>query len=120
MGSASSRSDWVSGTAAVATGVGMLTLALFPLAIPIVVLTIVATLPFALPLIAVAAIAAILIGAWRGLRAAGRGIRRLGGGPERTGASRARARLVGRDSLHGESGGAAATGPPPRLSDERI
>jgi hypothetical protein len=120
MGSAGSRSDWVSGTAAVATGVGILTMALFPFAIPIVALTIVVTLPFALPLIAFAAIAAILIGAWRGIRAAGRGIRRLGRGPGRAGVSRAQAHLAGRDSLHGESGGAVATGPRPRPSDERI
>jgi hypothetical protein len=94
MDSAGSRPDWVSGTAAAGTGVGILTFALFPLAIPIVVLTIVATLPLALPLIAVAAIAVILAGAWLGIRAAGRGIRRLGRGPGRPGVTRAQADLA--------------------------
>ena len=76
MNSAGSHSDWVSGTAGAATGVGILTLALFPLAIPILALTIVTMLLLVIPLIAIAAIAAILIGAWHGIRAAGRGIRR--------------------------------------------
>ncbi|MGH2985550.1 MAG: hypothetical protein ACRDLO_02545 [Solirubrobacterales bacterium] len=112
MDSAGSRSDWVFGTAAAATGVGILTFALFPLAIPIVVLTIVATLPFALPLIAVAAIAAILIGAWLGIRAAGRGIRRLGRGPGRR-ASPGRTPNRRPATRHDALGDAAATGPRP-------
>jgi hypothetical protein len=105
MDSAGSRFDWVFGTAAAATGLGVLTFALFPLAIPIVVLTIVATLPFALPLIAFGAVAAILTGTLLGIRAAGRGIRRLrrppGGAdaaptaPTQTAARRLRPRRLG-------------------------
>jgi hypothetical protein len=83
MDSDGSDSDRVSGIAGLATGVGMLMLVLFPLAIPFVSLTIVATLPLALPLIAIAAIAAVPTGAWLGIRAAGRGIRRLARSPGR-------------------------------------
>jgi hypothetical protein len=78
MDSAGSRNDWITGIGAVGAGLGMLAFALFPLAIPIVVLTIVALLPLALPLVAVALIAAILTGVWLAIRAVGRGIRRLG------------------------------------------
>ena len=98
MGSAGSGSDWVSGTAAAATGVGILTFVFFPLAIPIALLTIVAALPLVLPLIAVAAIAAIVTGVWLGIRSAGRGIRRL---------------LPQRGVLQGGLRDAAATGPRP-------
>ncbi len=77
MDSVSSHSDWFSGTAAAATGLGVLTLALFPFALPVLVLTIAATLPLVLPLVVVAGVAAILRGTWLGIRAAGRGIRRL-------------------------------------------
>jgi hypothetical protein len=100
MNSAGSWSDWVAGAATVATGAGMITMVLFPLAIPIVALTIVLLLALALPLIAIAAMAAILVGVWRGIRAAGRGMRRPGAGPERR--------------------GSVATGPRPRLGGERI
>lgn len=113
MDSAGSRSDWVSGTAAATTGVAVLTFALFPLAIPIVVLTIIATLPLALPLIAIAAIAAILTGAWLGIRAAGRGIRGLGRGAGRPRVTPAQGEPAGRDALHGALRDAAATGPRP-------
>ena len=112
MGSTGSGSDWVSGTAAAATGAGILTMALFPLAIPMVVLTIVAVLPFALPFIAVAAIAAILRGAWLGVRAAARGIRRLVRGPGRPGVPRGRPDLAARDALHALGDG-EKTGPRP-------
>ena len=78
MGSTGSRSDWFSGTAAATTGLGILTFTFAPLAIPIVLLTIVAALPLALPVIALAMISAIFVGAWRGIRAAGQSIRRLG------------------------------------------
>ena len=76
MDSLSSRSDWVVGIGAVATGLGVLLFALFPLALPIVILTIAATLPLALPLVGLAATAAIFAGMWLGIRSAGRGIRR--------------------------------------------
>jgi hypothetical protein len=65
MDSAGTRSDWISGTAAAPTGVGMLARPLRP-AIPLVVLTIVAVLPLALSFIAVASIAATLTRAWLG------------------------------------------------------
>ena len=110
MDSAGSRSDWVSGTAAVATGLGVLTFAL-PLALPFLILTIVATLPLALPLVAVAAVAAILTGTWLGIRAAGRGIRRLRRPPGRAGAApTAPTETAAKGSVHGASGDAAASG----------
>ncbi|HYH61187.1 MAG TPA: hypothetical protein VD766_04925 [Solirubrobacterales bacterium] len=71
MNPASSRSEWVTGTAAVAAGLGVLMFALFPLALPFVILTIVATLPLVLPLVGLAAVAV----AWLGIRSAGRGVR---------------------------------------------
>ena len=85
MDSAGSRSDLVSGIAGVAMALGALTFALFPLAIPILILTIVATLPLALPLIVFGALAAILTATWLGIRAAGRGVRRLRRSPGRAG-----------------------------------
>jgi hypothetical protein len=100
MGSTGSGSEWFSGTAAAATGMGILTMALFPFAIPIVLLTIAATLPFVLPLIVVAAVAAILTGAWLGIRAAGRGIRRLVRGRRRPGIPRVQADAASRDAPH--------------------
>jgi hypothetical protein len=113
MDSAGSRSDWVSGTAAAVAGLGMVTLALFPLALPILALTIVATLPLAVPLIAIAAIAAILTVAALAIRAAGRGIRRLGRGRDRPDVVPAKANPAGRDPLRGAFGPAAATRPRP-------
>jgi hypothetical protein len=101
MGSTGSRSDWVFGIAGLATGAGVLAMALFPLAIPIVLLTVVAALPLALPLIALAAIAAALTGAWLGIRAAGRGISRLGNRPGRADAPRADVTTGAREALHG-------------------
>jgi O-antigen/teichoic acid export membrane protein len=78
MDSAGSPSDWASGAAAAATGLGILTFALFPLAVPIVILTIVATLPLALPVVVLALAGAILVGIWAVLRAVVRGLGRLG------------------------------------------
>jgi hypothetical protein len=75
--------------AGMAAGVGILTVALFPLAIPFVALTLVGLLPFALPLIAIAVIAAILTVVWLAIRGIGRGIRRLGRGRGRPGVTRA-------------------------------
>jgi hypothetical protein len=77
MDSDDSRSDWIFGITGVATGIGVLTFALFPLALPIVILTIVATLPLLLPVVVLGAGAAILAGIWLAIRAAGRGARRL-------------------------------------------
>jgi hypothetical protein len=88
MDSTGSRSDWFSGIAAAATGMGILTFTFFPLAIPILLLTAVAALVLVVPLIALAAIVGILIGAFHVLRAAGRGIRLLGRGAGGTSAAR--------------------------------
>jgi hypothetical protein len=101
MDSTGSRSDWVSGIAGVATALGVLTFALFPLALPILILTIVWTLPLALPLVAFTAIAAILTGAWLGIRAAGRAISRLVLRPGHAGVTRARRERGTREALHG-------------------
>jgi hypothetical protein len=92
MESDNSRSDWIFGITGVATGIGVLTFALFPLALPIVILTIVWTLPLLAPLIVLGAAAAILAGAWLAIRTAGRGVRRLGRPRER--AARAPAGLT--------------------------
>jgi hypothetical protein len=91
MGSTDFHSDWVSEVTAVAAGGGILTFALFPLAVPMLLLTIAAALPLALPLIAAAALGAVLKGAWLGVRAAGRGIRRLAHGPGHPDVTRAQA-----------------------------
>jgi hypothetical protein len=58
-------------------GVRDTTFALFLLAVPLLILTIVGTLPLVLPEVAFAAVAAILTGAAIGIRAAGRGVRPL-------------------------------------------
>ena len=79
MSSTGSGSDMFSGIAAAATGMGILTFALFPFAVPLLLLTVVAGLVLALPLLALAAIAAILAGARLGVRAAARGIHGLRG-----------------------------------------
>ena len=83
MNSTGTRSDWASGAAGAMTGFGILTFALFPFALPLLILTIAAALPFILPLVAFAVLAAILRGTWLGIRAAGRGIRRLPASPTR-------------------------------------
>ncbi len=51
MNFADSHSDWILGAGAAAAGAGLLTFVLFPLAIPMLLLTIVAVLPFVLPLL---------------------------------------------------------------------
>ena len=90
MGSTGSLSDWVSGVAAVTTGLGIVTFAIAPLAIPFVLLTAMAALALVLPLVALLAIAAILVAAWRGMRAAGRGFRQSAHALERPRVTRAR------------------------------
>ena len=101
MSSTGSRSDWVYGAAATATGAGILMFTLFPLAIPLVALTVVTMLLVALPLIALVAVAAVLIGTWLVIRAAGRAVQRLhrSRGPRR----RVQAPVRGRPgkSVHG-------------------
>jgi hypothetical protein len=77
MDSAGSRADWVSGTAAAGTGLGALTMGLFPLAIPILTLTLVAMLPLVLPLVLLGALAALLAGGLLVIRAVARGIGHL-------------------------------------------
>lgn len=77
MNTASSWSDWVTGAGAVAAGLGVLMFALFPLAMPLVILTVVAVLPLLVPMVALAAIAAIFWGVWLGARSAGRAVRGL-------------------------------------------
>jgi hypothetical protein len=76
-----------------------------------VLVTIVAVLSFAVPFIALAAIAAILTGAWLGVRAAGRGIHWLERGPRRSGVRGGHADLLNRDASRGALGDTAATGP---------
>ena len=88
MNFADSHSDWLAGAGGAAAGVGILTFALFPFAVPMLLLTIVAALPFVLPLLALAVIALILAATWLGIRAAGRGILRLGRGLGRSGGIR--------------------------------
>ena len=77
MNSADSHSDLVSGTAAAATGFGVVTFAFFPFALPLLILTVAAALPLILPLVVVGVVVAILKGTSHGIRAAGRGARRL-------------------------------------------
>ena len=78
MDSVSAHSDWLPPAPPQRRrALGVLTFALFPFALPVLVLTIAATLPLVLPLVVVAGVAAILRGTWLGIRAAGRGIRRL-------------------------------------------
>jgi hypothetical protein len=77
MDSNHSWSDVFDSIAAMATGLGLLTFALFPLALPLLILTIAATLPLLLPIALLGALAAMLWGVRLGTRAAGRGVRRL-------------------------------------------
>jgi hypothetical protein len=91
MNSTDSYPELFSGIAAVAAGGGILTFVLFPLAVPMLLLTIAAALPLVLPVIAVALVGAILKGAWVGIRAAGRGIRRLTHRPGHPAVTRAQA-----------------------------
>jgi hypothetical protein len=76
------RDDWVFGIAGLATGLGVIAMALFPLAIPIAALTVLVLLPLAVPLLALAAVlaatAAIFTAAWRGIRDFGRSTERPG------------------------------------------
>ncbi len=81
MNSTGSGPELLHGTAAAATGLGVLTFMVFPFAVPMMILTVAAALPRALPLIAVAVLGAVLAAGWRGIRTAGRGIgRRRGSG----------------------------------------
>jgi hypothetical protein len=77
MDSAPSWLDILDSIAALATTLGLLTFVLFPLALPIVILTIAATLPLLLPIVVLGALAAMLWGVRLGMRAVGRGLRRL-------------------------------------------
>ena len=77
MDSSHSWSDIFDSTAPLATGLGLLTFVLFPFALPLVVLTIAATLPLLLPIAVLGALAAMLWGVRLGMRAASRGARRL-------------------------------------------
>jgi hypothetical protein len=85
MDASHSWSDIVDNIVETVTGLGLITLVLFPFAVPMLGLTIVAVLVLALPL---AVVAAILTGTWLGMRAAGRRIRRLGRPRGRAGAAR--------------------------------
>jgi hypothetical protein len=76
MGDSDSRAETVNGVAAAATGLGVITFGLFPLAVPITILTIVALLPLALPLVPLAALGAVFAGIWIGMRAVARAVRR--------------------------------------------
>jgi hypothetical protein len=77
MDSPRSWSEIVDGITTMATGLGLVTLALFPLALPLLLLTIAATLPLVLPIALVGALAAILWVVWVGIRVGGRAVRRL-------------------------------------------
>jgi hypothetical protein len=72
-----SWSDLVDNIVETVTGLGLITLVLFPFAVPMLGLTILAVLLLALPLVALAAVVAILAGAWLGIRAGGRRVRSL-------------------------------------------
>jgi hypothetical protein len=91
MDSAGTRWEWISGTAAVATGLATLTFALFPFAIPIVALAGVVIVPLAAPVVALAILGAILGGIWLTLRSVARLALRLGRGPRRDAAAPQRA-----------------------------
>jgi hypothetical protein len=103
MSSPGSLSDWIAGAAAVATALGMLMMAFFPLAIPFAVLVIAVTLPLVLPLVALGVLAAILINVWRLIRKAGRDLHRLRNGRERTGVSGFPAPFAGESAGRGRS-----------------
>jgi hypothetical protein len=70
-----------------AVGGGIITFALFPLALPIIALTAVALIPLAIPLVLLALVgglAAAPVLAWRRLRRSGRESRARRRGPERS------------------------------------
>jgi hypothetical protein len=71
-----SRTEMVVHTAAVGTALGVIGVALAPLAIPFVILTVVFTLPLALPLIPLAVLGAAVVGIWVALRTLVRAVRR--------------------------------------------
>jgi hypothetical protein len=91
MNPVASRTEATFAGAVVGTGLGVITLALFPFALPIVILTIVAILPLLLPVILLAVGGAIVAALWIGLRHVGRAVRRLrrsgGGDAAREGAT---------------------------------
>ena len=70
------RGEFLEWLSMLTVGLGILTLAMAPLAIPILALTAVAPLPLALPLVALALVAAVPYGLFRLIRGAGR---RIGG-----------------------------------------
>jgi hypothetical protein len=72
-----SWSDVFDSIAPMAWGLGLITLVLFPFALPLLFLTIAATLPLLLPVALFGALVAMLWGVRLGMRAAGRGVRRL-------------------------------------------
>ncbi len=55
-----STADLVDGALAVAAGIGVVTLALFPLAIPILALTVVALIPLLIPLLLIALVGGLI------------------------------------------------------------
>jgi hypothetical protein len=77
MDSGGPRSELVESLAAMAIGLGLVTLVLFPLALPLVILTIAATLPLLVPIALLGVLAGIFWGVWLAMRAAGRGLGRL-------------------------------------------
>jgi len=76
MDSPGHSSDWVTGSATAAGMLGILTFALFPFALPGLVLVVATGVVLALPLLVLALVFAGLAAAWFGVRAAGRGISR--------------------------------------------
>jgi hypothetical protein len=75
MDSSESQLNGTVGALAVVAGIGVLTLALFPLALPFLILTAVATVPLVLPLLVPVVLVMVIVGIWKGARALGRGIR---------------------------------------------
>jgi hypothetical protein len=101
MGYDDTGSDWVLGISALGVGLAVLTMGLFPFAIPIVVLTIAVLIPLALPVIALGVLAAVGLVVWLVIRTAGRAVARLIGRPARTRAPRKRAEPRSHGALHG-------------------
>jgi hypothetical protein len=79
------RTDVVEGAVGALVGIGILILALFPLAIPLIALTAVALLPLLVPVLALALVAAVLAAQVALVRRLGRRRRNVGARREWTG-----------------------------------
>jgi hypothetical protein len=90
-GTTHSSMEVVNGASVALVGGGIVTIALFPLALPILILTLIAVIPFLVPVLALGLLAAIVVLPIRMLRRlhrqdrpSGRAGRRRGGPAERT------------------------------------